>query len=219
MSKLIHQLINESVNIEISGKKKMGGTIIESGSDTIVLFNGKDYVYIPIIHIQNIKVDEENEYDYSASIPSPSILSEDELSLRRVLTQAKGMFVEIYITGKQPIHGFITSIMNNYFVFHSPIFKTMYITIHHLKWLIPYLDNQRPYGLESHNYQIQTQNTLLARTFDVQIEKFKDKVVIFDIGDYIGKINNVDGKIIELQTARENPVIINIHHIKTLHQV
>ena len=98
----------------------------------------------------------------------------------------------------------------------------MFITIKHLKWLVPYPQNQRPYGLASHNFPIQTSTTQLARTFEVQIEKLKDQIVVFNMGEsnnHIGKINNIEDQIIEIQTGRTQPFFLNLQHIKTLHQV
>ena len=214
------------VQIEISGKKFISGRLIGLGSDTLVLFNGKDYYYMPLVHIQAIKADRDNDSDIEVPIDDLSIgsdeMDKDDMSLRKVLTQAKGMFVEIYVTGGSPLHGYITSIMNNYFVFHSPIYKTMYIAMKHLKWLIPYTDDQRPYGLADVNFPIQGANTSLARTFEVQIEKFKNKIVIFNIGEsnnHVGKINNIEEQFLEIHTARDQAVMINLHHIKTLHLV
>jgi hypothetical protein len=226
LNKLIQSLVKKIVQIEVSGKKVINGTIIDLGSDMIVLFNGTDFVYIPLDHIQNLRVDHKNEYDikYPTMIPSINVKENNEgLTLRKSLTQAKGMFVEIYVTSGQPLHGYITNIMNNYFVFNSPIYKTMYITLNHLKWLIPYSQNQLPFGLtDHHNFPGQPTDVSLAKTFETQVEKFKNEIVVFNIGEnnnHIGKINNVEEKIVEIQTARTQPVYLNLHHIKTLHKV
>ena len=56
----------------------------------------------------------------------------------------------------------ITGIMNNYFVFQSPVYKTMYISLNHLKWLIPYAQNDKPYGLDNHTITLQPNNELFA---------------------------------------------------------
>ncbi|GIO28087.1 DUF2642 domain-containing protein [Ornithinibacillus bavariensis] len=227
MKTILQGLLNEPCVVEISGKKLVNGKIIDIGTDTLVLFNGNDYVYIPIVHIQNIRAveDSSNEISYplnSTDLTSILSLEETDWSLRKVLTEAKGIFVEIYVTANQPLHGYITSIMNNYFVFHSPIYKTMYITLNHLKWLIPYSQDQRPYGLDMHNFPVQPTNPKLARTFEVQIEKFLDDVVVLNIGEknyHIGRIIEISGPIVKIQSARSKPLFINMHHIKTLHQV
>ena len=126
----------------------------------IVLFNGTDFVYIPLDHIQSFRVDCDNENDIKDPTEFPSIITEEnkeDLSFGEVLTQAKGKYVEIYVTGSQPLHGHITSIMNNYFVFQSPIYKTMYISINHLKWLIPYAQNEKPYGVDNQTVILTTE--------------------------------------------------------------
>lgn len=226
MNKILQGLIQENLQIEIFGKKMIHGTLIDVGSNIIVVFNGTDYIYVPIYHIQNFQIDDNNEYSLTLGNEQTGLILEESkkenLTIRKVLTQAKGMFVEIYVTSGSPLHGYITSIMNNYFVFHSPIYKNMYITLKHLKWLIPYSTNERPYQLPDYYFSVQTKDVSLARTFEVQVEKFIGKMVIFDIGDkeyHIGKINNIEEQIVEIQPARGKPIYLNLHHIKTLHQI
>ena len=225
MNKMIQGLVNRVVWIEVSGKIYISGRLVKLGSDTLVLFDGKDYYYMPLVHIQKMKVDDNEKRDIEIPTDTPSITSEydkDDISLRKVLTQAKGAFVEIYVTAGKPLHGYITSIMNNYFVFHSPIYKTMYIAIKHLKWLIPYTNSQPPYGLENQNFPVPAIHTSLARTFEVQIEKFKNQIVIFNVGEsnhHVGKINNIEEQMVELLAARNQSIMINLQHIKTLHLV
>ena len=55
------------------------------------------------------------------------------------------------LAGNAPIHGYVTSVMNDYIVFYSPVYKTVYISLKHLKWLIPYKENQVPYALNKMN--------------------------------------------------------------------
>ena len=56
LNKIIQSLVKEIVQLEVSGKKWMNGTLIDVGSDVIVLFNGTDFVYIPLAHIHNFEV-------------------------------------------------------------------------------------------------------------------------------------------------------------------
>ena len=66
MNKIISGLVNEVVQIVVSGKKRINGKVIDLGSDMIVLYNGTDFVYIPLNHIQNFKVDHDNENEIKA---------------------------------------------------------------------------------------------------------------------------------------------------------
>lgn len=222
MNKTIQSLIKEIVKIEVSGKKYINGTVIELGSDVIVLFNGVDFVYIPLDHIHKLELDPENEEDIQGPWEDPTIHAEginEELSLKETLNQAKGRNVEIYVTDSQPLHGQITEIRDDYFVFNSPIYKTMYIPSSHLKWLIPYAQNESPYGEESIS---NSNGEVLESTFKNQIAKFANKIVVLNIGgikSHIGKINNVDNQIMEIQKARTSTIFLNIDHIKTLHLV
>ncbi|MBT2617379.1 MULTISPECIES: DUF2642 domain-containing protein [unclassified Bacillus (in: firmicutes)] len=220
MNKNLQKLRGETIKMEISGKKFFFGTLVDTGIDVVVIFNGKDFVYLPIIHIQSCKVNTTENEEISLPVDSPGIEAEEELSLRKTLLSAKGMFTEIYVTGNQPLHGYITKVMNNYFEFYSPVYKTMYIPLFHLKWIIPYTDNQTPYGLSNKDLPVHPSNLSLARTFDVQVEKLVGSLIIFNIGEnpnFIGQINKIEDNFVELITAREEPVYLNLHHIRTVH--
>jgi hypothetical protein len=210
------------IKLEISGKKYISGLLCDIGSDLWVVFNGVDYLYIPIIHIQNwqfMKQDEIDEITFSDE-PTPIYNHNEEISLRKTFNAAKGIFTEIYVTSNQSLHGYIISIMNNYFVFYSPIYKIMFISLNHLKWLIPYSNNQRPYGLSNANLPVNPSNITFARSFEVQIEKLTGELVVFNIGEnenVIGKIQGIKNNFVELISAKEDPVFLNLQHIKTVH--
>ncbi|CAH2716019.1 hypothetical protein BACCIP111895_03203 [Neobacillus rhizosphaerae] len=210
------------IKLDISGKKLISGLLVDIGSDIWVVFNGNDYLYIPIVHIQNwifLKQNEIAEINNNDE-PTPIYNHNEEISLRKTLTSAKGIFTEIYVTSKQALHGYIISIMNNYFVFYSPIYKTMFISLNHLKWLIPYTNHQRPYGLSNASLPVNPSNITFARSFEVQIEKLIGELIIFNIGeneDMIGKIQGIKNNFVELISAKEDPVYINLQTIKTVH--
>ena len=224
LNTLIQSLIKEVVQIEVSGKKILKGTLIDVGTDIMVIFNGTDYMYIPVDHIQNFYVLKNNELD--PFVPEESFSdntggSIDGLSLRVTLQQAKGKNTEIYLIDDQPLNGYITQILEDYFEFYSPIYKTMYISTKHLKWLIPNVSNEGPYGLDL-NYTERFVNRKLENTFNNQIEKFKDKLIVFNIGgskSHIGIIENVEEQVVELKKARTDKDYLNINHIKTFHEV
>ena len=66
MNNIIQNFVQEVVRIEVSGKKMMNGTLIDVGSDMIVLFNGTDFLYIPLDHIRNFEIDRDNENNLQA---------------------------------------------------------------------------------------------------------------------------------------------------------
>jgi hypothetical protein len=214
--------IGKYIKLELSGKKFIKGLLIDVGSDLWVIFNGYDYLYIPAIHCQNwmyLKQDEIDEFMVTEGA-TPIYNNNEDISLRKTLTAAKGIFTEIYVTSNQALHGYITSIMNNYFVFYSPIYKTMFISLNHLKWLIPYTNNQRPYGLSNANLPVNPSNITFARSFEVQIEKLTGELIVFNIGEnenVIGKVKDIKDNFVELISAKGDPVFINLQHIKTIH--
>lgn len=225
MYKTIQSLIKEIIKIEVSGKKLINGTVIDLGSDMLVLYNGTNFMYIPFEHIQNFEMDQNNEEDIQSPMEDPSIKAlenQQDLTFKETLEIAIGRYVEIYVTDNQPLHGQITSVQDDYFVFYSPIYKTMYIPIAHLKWLIPYTQNENLYGLDEKNSTLQSNKEVLATTFKKQIENFSNKLVVLNIGgvkSHNGKINNIKDQLMEVQKARTNAIYLNINHIKTLHLV
>jgi hypothetical protein len=215
--------VGNYIKLELSGNKPISGILIDIGSDLWVIYNGYDYLYIPTVHIQNWKFPKEEEIDEIITLSddhSPIFNPNEEISLRKTLTAAKGIFTEIYVTSKQAVHGYIISIMNNYFVFYSPIYKTMFISLNHLKWLIPYTNNQRPYGLSNANLPVNPSNITFARSFEVQIEKLIGTLIVFNIGENengMGKVMGIKNNFVELVTAKGDPVYLNLQHIKTVH--
>lgn len=216
---IFNKLIGETVELSISGKKNITGILIDIGSDIIVIYDGKQYLYVSKMHIHRL-----NSTDYETEIEKPESLpigsEEESYSLRKVLMNAKGLFSEVFITSNQSIHGYITNIMNDYFIFYSPVYKTMLVPMQHLKWLIPYHVNERPYTLSDEELPLVPFQMSLARTFSEQCKKYEDKLVIFDLGidpNKIGKLVKMDNSQIQLTIGRNETVFINIQHIKTLH--
>jgi ribosome maturation factor RimP len=215
--------IGTYIKLDLSGNKLLTGILIDVGTDLWIIYNGSDYLYIPTVHIQNWKFPKQDEIDEVITLSddhNPIFNHNDEISLRKTLTAAKGIFTEIYVTSKQALHGYIISIMNNYFVFYSPVYKTMFISLNHLKWLIPYTKNQRPYGLSNANLPVNPTNITFARSFEVQIDKLVGQLIVFNIGEnenLMGKIQGIKNNFVELITAKEEPVYLNLQHIKTVH--
>ncbi|WP_338449447.1 DUF2642 domain-containing protein [Niallia oryzisoli] len=213
-------LIGKNIEVEMSRDIFLRGTLLDSGLDIIVMYDAKDqhFLYIPFVHVQKlkeIKLDEEVSYQPSEERPIESEL----ISFRKVLMIAKGLFVQVYVTGNKSIHGYLTSIMNDYFVFHSPVYKTMFIAMKHVKWLIPYPPNATPYSLNNENLPFKPVSISLARSFDEQLKKFENQLVIIDGGEnteQIGLLQKVRNNKVTLITAERETVYQNIEHIKTI---
>ncbi len=211
----------EAVIIELTGKKIINGYLIEVGSEVVIVYNGDDYIYISSSHIKNMSIVSKESIGINEPSTSPQLEQEDQLSLRKILTTAKGVFLEIYTMGNQPIHGYITGIMNNYFAFYSPVYKTMYISLQHLKWLVPYSTNLSPYRLAKENLPVNPSSSItLARSFEVQLEKLCGYLVVLNLGvneELIGKIERVEDNIIEMITAKGESLYLNMQHVQTVH--
>ncbi|WP_406686068.1 DUF2642 domain-containing protein [Rossellomorea vietnamensis] len=221
MKNVYSAFTGEAVMIELTGKKVINGFLIEVGSEVMIVYNGDDYIYISTSHIKSMSVVSKDSIGIDEPSVSPQLEQEDQLSLRKILTTAKGVFLEIYTTGNQSIHGYITGIMNNYFAFYSPVYKTMYISLQHLKWLIPYSTNLSPYRLSKENLPVNPSNSItLARSFEVQLEKLSGHLVVLNLGvqeEMIGKIEKVSDNIMELITAKGESTYLNMQHIQTIH--
>lgn len=220
MSHLSH-LIGKNINLEISGKLELYGKLIDAGLDILVLYNGQ-YLYIPFGHVQRIKEDPQTDYEWDGDFQpvQPIDTNTDTISYRKILIHAKGIFVSLYVEGNKTIHGYLTSVMNDYFVFYSPAHKVMYISMNHLKWLIPFNKNITPYSLSHENLPVNPTSFPLARTFTEQCKKLENKMVILDNGDHpekIGLLKKVlDNKMV-LVTAEGEIVYWNCEHLKTIH--
>jgi len=215
-------LIGKYIDIEISGKNFCKGTLLDIGLDIIVVYNNKtqQFFYIPIVHIQRLKEATMDETLPFVSQPEMPFTSES-ISFRKILTNAKGQFVQIYVTGNKSIHGYLTSIMNDYFVFYSPAYKTLFISMNHVKWLIPYNNQETtPYSLSHQHLPVNPTSIPLARTFEEQCKKLENHIVVIDGGDNsekIGLVQKVGNNRLALVTAERETVYWNLQHIKTIH--
>jgi hypothetical protein len=216
----LHSLIGKQIELEASGKVQLAGILVDVGLDIIVIYNGKEYFYIPHLHIHNIRSSKNPSEELSGVTPELPFDEDDMISYRKTLTNAKGRFVEIYVTGNKSIHGYVTSVLNDYFVFYSPVYKTMFISLNHLKWLTPYQTNITPYTLGNEVLPVKPTDIPLQRSLEEQLKKFEGQLAVFDLGDHpmkIGLLKQVQNNIIELVTASGESVFWKIMHVKTVH--
>ncbi|GMB09616.1 hypothetical protein EDD69_10657 [Thermolongibacillus altinsuensis] len=214
-------LLGKPVKLEISGKSIIQGILVDYGIDIVVVYNGKEYLYIPYLHIHYIKFDVDPITELSNTVPEVPLSNEDSaISYRKTLMNAKGHFTEIYVIGNKSIHGYVVNVLNDYFVFYSPVYKTMFVSLNHLKWLTPYQTNITPYTLGNELLPVKPTNLSLQRTLEEQLKKTEGRLVIFDLGDHpmkIGLLKQVQNNIVELVTANGESIYWKITHLKTVH--
>ncbi|MBY6268880.1 DUF2642 domain-containing protein [Parageobacillus thermoglucosidasius] len=217
----LYSLIGKQVELEVSGNVLLEGILVDVGSDMLVVYNGKKYLYIPHLHIHNIKLCADPRTELANATTELPLYDEDNMiSYRKTLINAKGRFVEIYVAENQSIHGYITAILNDYFTFYSPVYKTMFISLNHLKWLAPYQTNIAPYTLSNEVLPVKPTDIPLQRSLEEQLKRFEGKLTVLDLGNHplkVGLLKQVQNNIIELVTANGESVFWKLTHVKTIH--
>lgn len=215
----LRSLIGKRVELELSGcKPLLHGEFIDMGSDVLVLYSKSKYIYTPIHHLQHLRLYEELDNPPMDSSPD-SKLDLANISYRKILMNSRGVFTEIYLGGSQSLHGYVTSIMNDYFVYHSPMHQTVYIPVNHVKYLIPYPPNTTPYSLDQKHFPVQPSVVALSRTMDQLLKKLEGQLVVFDLGEHPykkGLLKSVDDKIVQLVLAGGNDNFLHLDHIKSI---
>ncbi|WP_156291660.1 DUF2642 domain-containing protein [Oceanobacillus salinisoli] len=209
--------LNKQIEVKTSDDKYHTGILVDEGTDVIVLFNGEDLIYISNRHLHQVK-----QYlgEKNMSLDKNDIPIINHLSLRKTLNSLKGDYTAISVGNTETVHGYVTNVMTDYFVYYSPVYKTMFIPFRQLKWLIPYKSEETPYALEKEKLRIKPSHITLARTFDVQLEKLKGHIILLDFGlyaDRIGQLKEVTDNFMELKAARGDSVYIHLSHIKSVH--
>ncbi|KUP35287.1 DUF2642 domain-containing protein [Bacillus halotolerans] len=224
MVKGLNQFLDTDVDVVISGDTRFVGTLIDIGQDIFVIFNGCNYLYIPLLHLHqmNKAIINTNTGKPILRDPEDTIMQAENnsFSYRNTLNNVKGKFIEVYVTGDRSIHGYVTSVLNDYIVFFSPVFKTLFISMHHLKWFTPYSTEQTPYTLDNSQLPVVPSSVSLVRNFEEQIKKYVGQLVIFDMGEVpekVGLLKDVSNNIIELINASGKSIIWKLNHLKTMH--
>ncbi|WAH36290.1 DUF2642 domain-containing protein [Alicyclobacillus dauci] len=220
----LQEFTGRYVDVTLSGNKCITGYLVGIGLDILVINQYGNFYYTPLVHVQNVSLGTFSEgiVETPPTQEHPFCVNDESISFRKALLNARGHFVEIYVSGNTTIHGYLTSIMNDYFVFHSPVYKTIFVTLSHLKWLIPYRDDVTPYALDTDSIPHRSVPGSLPRTFKEQCKKLCGKLVIFDMGDHpnkIGQLKSVDSdsSMAELVTANGTKYLLNMDHLKTVY--
>jgi len=215
------QFIGKKMYFKLNGENSFVGRLVDAGNDVVVIFNKEDFVYISLYHVHHYQVLHDKDEEIQDPEFRPSIQDNlSTISLRKIVTAAKGIFCEVFVVGKYPIQGYITNVMNDYLVFYSPVYKTVYISFRHLKWLIPYSVSETPYGIDRKEFPVSDFNQPLSRTLEEQLKKLVGKLVVFNFGDHenkIGKLKSVENGQIEIVKARMDDSYLNINHVQTIY--
>lgn len=213
-------LIGKNVDIELSGKSLFTGILTDVGPDILVLYNGQAFYYIPMLHVHRIQLNT-NKNEQTESTEEKSLVEDTEIvSYRSMLTNAKGVFSEVYVTGNLTYHGYIIQVLTDYIVFYSPVYKTMYISLSHLKWLTPYNQNISPYTLTNEKLPVKPSSAPLVRSLEEQLKKEIGELAVFDGGgemQKIGLLKQIEDQCIELVNANGTTVFLRLNHLKSVY--
>ncbi|KAA8783129.1 DUF2642 domain-containing protein [Paenibacillus amylolyticus] len=213
--------LGKTIEFELSGcKLPIQGEVIDAGEDIIVVYGNQRYIYVPLHHIQTMHFTKSEETSTNMDVPAPDPeMDHDNISYRKVLMNARGRFSEISIGGRT-LHGYITSIMNDYFIFYSPLHHSVYVSIHHLKYIIPSPSNSRPFAMEHQHFPIQPSSISLSRTLDQQLQKMAGELVILNLGykpEQTGLLKSINDKLLEVIDADGSTRFMHTSHVQTLH--
>lgn len=215
-----HPLTGKPVEVELSGRVlPLRGLLIETGPDILVILSESRYYYVPILHVQQLRPGEWDEMEYARGEP-PFEPQSEPISYRKVLLNAKGIFSEVFISGRQTIHGYVTSVMNDYFVFYSPVHHSIVISLDHLKYLVPYPPHSTPYGLTPEQFPLKPSPVSLSRTFEQQVRKLIGEFVVLDLGEHphkIGVLKGLEDGMLAIANASGQTTYIHFNHVKTIH--
>ncbi|WHY55559.1 DUF2642 domain-containing protein [Peribacillus simplex] len=213
-------LLGKQIDVQISGKKTFKGILTDLSTDILVLFNGQQFLYFPMLHVHRFNLSTEIDNEIKNPMESPMMEDMASISYRKTLMNAKGVFSAIHVAGHIPLHGYITNVFNDYFAFYSPVYKMMYVSLHHLKWLTPYNQNATPYTLSKESFPVNPSDIPMLRSLEDQLKKNAGKLVVFDGGEdpmKIGMLKKAENNLVELKTANGDHVFLKLSHIKTVY--
>lgn len=210
--------VGRSLIVELPGTKQEG-VLVDYGEDITVLYNGQKYLYIPVKHIRSFRLNplHNKEQVNSAGVPFP--LTIGNISYREILNEAKNLFIEIAVVGNVLTYGTIADILDDYFIFVSPVYQTLLVPIEHLKWLALVNRNQSYYSLSREAISMVSQCRKPAAKFKEQLKRLEGKFILLDMGNNpykIGLLKSVNDETLQLITAEDEAVFYSIRHLQVL---
>ncbi|MEC2054409.1 hypothetical protein I6J18_19995 [Peribacillus psychrosaccharolyticus] len=203
---MLSTYLEQFISIQLSEEIEITGVLKDASPDMIILSECERYRYIPIRHIQQI------------TFPDCQMktvkLGYGKTSFRKSLMSAKGRCVYVLLGKNTVLNGYIMSIMTNYIVFYSPIYKTIFISMDHVKSMT-FAEMDAPYGQVTRDFQPSTH--ALSRMFEEQLQKLIGKLVVFDLGDIpqkTGTLLGVEDGLVCFMTAKGDETFLSIKHIR-----
>lgn len=210
---LFKPYLGKPVAIDVTDYRGMTGVLIDIGEDYLVMHRDSSYYYIALHHLHLLTADLDTQTTTS-SIPQWTASGSDFNSL---LQTALGEFVALYITGQQTLYGQILHIKDDYIVLDTVRHHISYIPTFHIKWFSPaaaegFLDKDASLLADPH---------LLKQTWQEQLKNCAGTIVVLDLGlrtNQVGRVQAVEGGIIELITPDGLSKCWNSAHIKSIHK-
>lgn len=217
MNSEVRKLVGKQVSVQSSGKNSYNGILTDIGNDILVLFNGLQLLYIPMLHVHRIQLNINTEEHVNLPIEIELKDEQEHITFKKALSNAKGIFIELSVKGTLTFHGSITNVLSDYLTFYSPIYKLMLIPLDHIKWLIPYQQNHTPYSLSNESLAVSPSNHLPI--LEDQLKKEEGRLVVLDGGMdalKMGLLKKVENDIVELVVANGETVFIRLNHVKAV---
>lgn len=217
---ILTNLIGKKVYVKLAGDKSLEGILTDEGKNILVLYNGQDYYYIPLIHVHKIIMSNLTQENALNPIEDSIVKEMDVISYREILENVKRDIVEINVVGNLNFHGYITHVLSDYLVFYSPIFNTMYISLAHLKWLKLFNHQRTPYNLTKESFTGNPKIGFESLTLESQLKNLEGNIITIDGGidsEKSGLLSRVDNDLIELVQANGEFTYSSLNHIKTVH--
>lgn len=212
------EFLGKELILDLPGAKQ-DGLLVDLGMDIAVLYNEQAYVYIPTAHIRHCRLKPKDNGEPTHSPINTPMKNKGTFSYREILKRAKDLFIEIAVLGNATAYGYISEILEDYFVFLSPIYKTMLIPLEHLKWLALLSQQQTYYSLSKQDLKNLPQVGPFATTFQGQLESLVGNFLTLDLNNEPlknGLLKDVTGRYLQLITAREELVLYSLKHIQVV---
>ena len=209
------ECLGQRIEFDVSGDGKHSGSLVDVGTDIIVVYKESKFYYFPLNHVRHLTHQPNAEGDSSV----PELTFTEKISYQTILQNAKGFFCEICLSGHQKMDGYMADVKTDYFVFVTPLGKTILIPQFHLKWISPFANNAMPYSLSLGQVALQPQQTSFAPTFAEQLKQEEGRIITLDEGlidSMTGLLQKFEDRILEIVDVDEKKHYFHVQHVKNV---